>query len=91
MNVLFLGFCFFCGFSESMLAVCCLFYQPAQLVCSLGMLAGVGGCRKGWPEGNGRWSMAVLRATLRIGSRDIERVRRSIGSLPCLLARVASC
>jgi len=33
--------------------------------------------------------MAVLRATLSIGSRDAERVRRPIGSLPGFLTDVA--
>jgi len=37
------------------LAVCCLFYSTAQLVCSLGMLAGAGGWRKGKP--GGKWEV----------------------------------
>lgn len=41
-DVLFLDFCFLSGFSESV-AMCCLFSWPAQLVCSQGMFAGVGG------------------------------------------------
>lgn len=43
MGVLFLGLCFVFGFSESMMVVCCLFYWLAQLVCSQGIVAGVGG------------------------------------------------
>lgn len=42
-SVLFIGFCFLSGFSESLMAVCCLFYWPAQLMCSQGMPAGAGG------------------------------------------------
>lgn len=46
----FIG-CVFCvlvfasslGFSESVMSVCYLFYWSAQLVCSKGMTAGVGG------------------------------------------------
>ena len=42
LGVLFFGSCFLSGFSESVMAVCCLFYLPAQLVCSQGMPASVG-------------------------------------------------
>lgn len=42
-GVLFLGFSFLSGFLESMMLVYCLFPWSAQLVCSQGMITGIGG------------------------------------------------
>lgn len=45
-KVLFLGFCFLFLFSESVIAVCCLFSLPVSLLCSQRKPAGAGG----WDE-----------------------------------------
>lgn len=42
-GILFLGFCFFSGFSESLMVVCCSFYWPAQQLWAQVMPVGVGG------------------------------------------------
>lgn len=94
MGVCSLGFCFLSGFSESVMAECCLFYYSGKLIYFQGMLAGTGGWGKGRPWGDGlrdsqeTWTrgsgscswfcIVVLRTTLRTGSQVIEW-KRSVG------------
>lgn len=59
--------------------VCCLFYLPAQVVSSWGMLAGIGGCERGglgkalwdpqeaWTEGGGYSWCSVAALADRVG------------------------
>lgn len=59
-----------------MLVVCFLCHWPAWLVCSWGMLAAVEA--GGWGS-RGRWSIALLGETLRMGLGETEKVEKVCG------------
>lgn len=56
-HALFLGYCFFSGFLECVLAVCFLFYWPAWLVSSGEFLLVL---EAGGREREGKWSVDML-------------------------------
>lgn len=65
-GILLFGLCFLSGVLLSVMAVCCVFSWPALLVCSQGMLAGVGSWDTGMIWRKGGWRRSLL--SLGLGS-----------------------